>query len=223
MAGAAPPLLVVITGPSGVGKDSLLGRLKSLGRPYHFAVTATTRAPRRGERDGVDYYFLTNDRFEQMIERGEFLEHAVVYDQRKGVPLAPIREALAAGKDVLMRTDIQGARYIKSAVPGALAVFVLPPSWDELEARLRGRDTDTAEQVALRLRIAREEMAAAAEFDHTVTNDDLDACVGRIEAILAAERARCRGDPAYRQAGFRSPSARPPPAGRRPYGPGPQC
>jgi guanylate kinase len=190
MAGAAPPLLVVITGPSGVGKDTLLGRLRSLGRPYHFAVTATTRAPRRGERDGVDYFFLSNERFEEMIARGDFLEHALVYDQRKGVPRAPVREALAAGRDVIMRTDIQGARYIKSAVPGALVIFVLPPSWDALEGRLRGRATDSAEQVDLRLRIAREEMAAASEFDHTVVNDDLDACVERIEGILAAERGR---------------------------------
>jgi guanylate kinase len=190
MAEAPGPLLAVITGPSGVGKDSLLARLRSFGRPYHFAVTAATRAPRRGERDGVDYYFLSEDRFQEMIQRGEFLEHALVYDQRKGVPRAPLRRALAEGKDVIMRTDIQGARYIKSVVPGAVVIFVLPPAWDALEQRLRGRDTDSAEQVALRLRIAREELAAAAEFDHTVTNDDLDACVERIEAILAQERAR---------------------------------
>jgi guanylate kinase len=189
MAGDAP-LLVVITGPSGVGKDSLLDRLKRLGRPYHFAVTATTRAPRRGEREGVDYYFLTADEFEGMVRRDEMLEHALVYDQRKGVPRAPVREALAAGRDVIMRTDVQGARYIKSVVPQAVVIFVLPPSWEALEERLRGRDTDTPEEIDLRLRIAREEMAAVAEFDHAVTNDDLDAFVERVEDVLAAERAR---------------------------------
>jgi guanylate kinase len=119
MAGAgAGPLLVVITGPSGVGKDTLLARLKALGRPYHFAVTATTRGPRPGEVEGVDYYFLSEGRFDEMLASGEFLEHATVYDQRKGVPRPPVREALAAGRDVIMRTDVQGARYIKSVGAG---------------------------------------------------------------------------------------------------------
>jgi len=188
----AGPLLVVITGPSGVGKDSLLARLKALGRPYHFAVTATTREPRPGEVEGVDYHFLSDGRFDEMLARGEFLEHATVYDQRKGVPRPPVREALAAGRDVIMRTDVQGARYIKSVCPGALTVFVLPPSWEELEWRLRSRGTDDREQLELRLRVAREELAAAAEFDHTLVNDDLNACVDAIERILEAERRRKR-------------------------------
>ncbi len=186
----AGPLLVVITGPSGVGKDSLLARLKALGRPYHFAVTATTRPPRPGEVEGLDYYFLSDEQFDQMLARGEFLEHAIVYDQRHGVPRTPVREALAAGKDVLMRTDVQGARYIKSVCPAALTVFVAPPSWEELEWRLRSRGTDDAAQLEKRLRAAREELAAAGDFDHTVVNDDLDACVDRLEALLAKERAR---------------------------------
>jgi guanylate kinase len=186
----AGPLLVVITGPSGVGKDTLLARLKALGRPYHFAVTATTRPPRPDETEGVDYYFLSDQQFDEMLASGEFLEHATVYDQRKGVPRPPVREALAAGRDVIMRTDVQGARYIKSVCPGALTVFVLPPSWEEMEWRLRSRGTDDPEQLELRLRVAREELAAAGDFDHTVVNDDLNACVERVEALLAAERAR---------------------------------
>jgi guanylate kinase len=190
MAGDAPPLLVVITGPSGVGKDSLLDRLKRLGRPYHFAVTATTRAPRRGEREGVDYYFLTADEFEGMVRRDEMLEHALVYDQRKGVPRAPVREALAAGRDVIMRTDVQGARYIKSVCPGAVTIFLLPPTWDELEWRLRSRATDSDKQLKVRLRTAKDEMAMADEFDHAVVNDDLNATVDAIERIIATERAR---------------------------------
>ncbi|MCH6555369.1 MAG: guanylate kinase [Chloroflexi bacterium] len=191
MAAAGPaPLLAVITGPSGVGKDSLLSRLKALNRPYHFAVTATTRPSRPGESEGVDYLFLSDERFDQMLAKGEFLENATVYDYRYGVPKPPIREALAAGKDVVFRTDIQGARYIKSVSPGAVTVFVLPPSWDELEWRLRSRATDTPEQLDIRLRTARDEMAAAEEFDHTLVNDDLNACVDAIERILAAERAR---------------------------------
>ncbi len=187
---AAGPLLVVITGPSGVGKDAVLSRLKALHRPYHFAVTATTRPPRPEETDGMDYFFLSDQRYDEMLAKGEFLENATVYAHRYGVPKPPIREALAAGLDVLMRTDVQGARYIKSVCPGAVTIFRRPPSWDELEWRLRSRATDTPEQLDLRLRTAREETAAADEFDHTVVNDDLNACVDEIERILAAERSR---------------------------------
>ncbi len=191
MAEAGPvPLLAVITGPSGVGKDSLLSRLESLNRPYHFAVTATTRPSRPEESDGVDYLFVSDERYDQMLAKGEFLENATVYDYRYGVPKPPIREALAAGKDVVFRTDIQGARYIKLVCPGAVTVFVLPPSWDELEWRLRSRATDTPAQLDIRLRTARDEMTAAEEFDHTLVNDDLNACVDAIERILAAERTR---------------------------------
>ncbi len=191
MAGArSHSLLVIITGPSGVGKDSLISRLKALNRPYHFAITATTRPPRPEETDGVDYFFLSDQRYDEMLAQGEFLENATVYDHRYGVPKPPVREALAAGRDVVVRTDIQGARYIKSVCPGAVTAFLLPPSWDELEWRLRSRATDTPEQLDLRLRTARDEMAAAEEFDHTVVNDDLNACVDEIERIFAAERSR---------------------------------
>ncbi len=196
MGAAGPgPLLVVVTGPSGVGKDTVLSRLKALHRPYHFAVTATTRPRRPEETDGVDYFFLSDQRYDEMLADGEFLENATVYDYRYGVPKPPIREAMAAGKDVIMRTDVQGARYIKSVCPGAVTVFVLPPSWDELEWRLRSRATDSPEQLELRLRTARDEMAAAGEFDHTVINDDLDACVDIIEGILVSERARRDREP----------------------------
>jgi guanylate kinase len=184
------PLLVVITGPSGVGKDSLLSRLKALKRPYHFAVTATTRPPRPDETDGLDYLFLSDQQYDDMLARDEFLENATVYAYRYGVPKPPIREALAAGKDVVMRTDIQGARYIKSVCPAVQTIFVLPPSWEEMEWRLRSRATDTPEQLELRLRTARDEMEAAQQFDHTVVNDDLNACADEIERILAAERSR---------------------------------
>ncbi len=184
------PLLVVLTGPSAAGKDSVLAQLRSLGRPYHFTVNATTRAPREGERDGVDYYFVSETEFERMIQAGELLEHALVYGQHKGVPRGPIREAIARGKDVLMRTDVQGARTIKSLVPAAITIFVAAPSEAELERRLRERGADSDEQMEVRLRIAKEETRAAGEFDYTVVNDDLDRCAAEIEEILARERAR---------------------------------
>lgn len=188
----AGPLLVVLTGPSGAGKDSLLAQLQSLGRPYYFAATATTRPPRIGETPGSDPFlsFLSKEEFERMLERGELLENAIVYGHHYGVPRQPMREALSEGKDVLLRTDIQGARTIKRLAPGAVTIFVAPPSDEELKRRLRSRGADTAEQIELRERIAKEEMAAAAQFDHTVVNDDLARCAAEIEQIISRERSR---------------------------------
>lgn len=183
-------LLVVLTGPSGAGKDTVLARLKSLGRPYHFAVTATTRPSRPGEADGVDYYFVSAERFEQMAAQGELLEHAQVYAYRYGVPKAPVQEALKSGKDVILRTDVQGATYIKSIAPDAVTIFIAPPSREELVRRLRTRGRDPEEQVGLRLRTAQEEMKLVKRFDHVVVNDDLERAVEEIEAILSEERAR---------------------------------
>jgi guanylate kinase len=185
----AGPLLVVLTGPSGAGKDSILNALRNNPR-YHITVTATTRAPREGEAHGVDYYFVSPEEFAAMVGEGELLEHAMVYGQEKGVPKAPIREALAAAKDVLMRTDIQGARYIRSAVPAAVTIFVTAPSREELERRLRERATDSLEQLAVRLQTATAEMDAADEFDYVVINDDLDRAVAEVEEILDRERTR---------------------------------
>ncbi len=187
---AGSPLLVVITGPSGAGKDSIIARLKALGRPYHFAVNATTRPPREGERDGVDYFFVSKKRFQEMVERGELLEHAIVYGQEKGVPKAPVARALEAGKDVILRADVQGARFIKSTIPGTVTIFITVPSPADLERRLVGRGSESPEQMALRLRTARSEMASASEFDYVVVNDDLDHCVLEVEDIIARERSR---------------------------------
>ena len=188
----AGPLLVVMTGPSGAGKDSLLAHLQALGRAYCFAATATTRSPRKGEVPGADPFlsFLSKQEFERMLERGELLENAIVYGHHYGVPKAPIREAISSGKDVLLRTDIQGARTIKAVVPGALTVFVAAPSDAELERRLRARAADSRKQMELRLRVAKEEMAVAAEFDYTVVNDNLARCADEIEEIMSRERGR---------------------------------
>jgi guanylate kinase len=186
-----PPLLVVLTGPSGTGKDSVRDELKKLpDRPYAFAVTATTRLPRPAERDGVDYYFVSRDEFQRMVDDGELLEHAVVYGQEKGLPKAPVRELLKSGRDVLVPSDVQGARYIKSVAPGAVTIFIAPPSDAELERRLRSRGGDTGEQVQLRLQTARQEIAEAGKFDHVVVNDDLAETAAEIERIIVEERSR---------------------------------
>ena len=192
----ASPLLVVLTAPSGVGKDSLLARLKGLGQPlYHFAMTATTRPLRGEERDRVDYRFVSPEEFETMLQQGELLEDAIVYGHHYGIPRPPIREALERGKDVLLRTDVQGARYIKLILPSAVTIFVAPPSPEELERRLRSRATDTPEQMELRLRTARQEMEGEAGFDYLVVNDNLARCGAEIEEILARERARLDREP----------------------------
>jgi len=186
----AGPLLVVLTGPSGAGKDAILAELSARAERYHIAVNATTRPPRAGERNGADYHFVTQEEFQRMLRDGEFLEHAQVYGQEKGVPRAPIRQALARGQDVLVRTDIQGARTIKHLVPAALTIFVAPPSEAELKRRVSSRGADTAEQIELREKIAREEMKASESFDYRVVNDDLAKCADEIEAIMSRERSR---------------------------------
>ena len=186
------PLLVVITGPSGVGKDTIVARLKELYPECFVVVTATTRAPREGERYGVDYLFIDRAEYDQMLAAGEFLEHAEVYGNGYGIPRAPVRTALAEGRDVLMRIDPQGAATVGRLVPGATRIFVAPPDMDELESRLRNRKTDSAEALARRLATARSEMARAAEFEYYVVNADgeLDRTVCEITAIMAAERRR---------------------------------
>jgi guanylate kinase len=189
------PLLVILTGPSGTGKDSILDHLKSLRRPYYFSVNATTRAPRAGEREGVDYHFVSKEQFRRMLDGDQLLEHAMVYGQEKGVPKAPIREALAQERDVLMRTDIQGARTIKELVPGAITIFVAPPSEGELRRRLQNRGGDSAEQVKLRERTAIREMAAANEFDHIIVNNDLERAAAQVEKIMSRERKRAGREP----------------------------
>jgi guanylate kinase len=184
------PLLAVLTGPSAAGKDSVLLRLRPLLPDAHFAITATTRAPRTDERDGVDYYFVSLEEFRRMVAKGEMLENALVYGDHKGVPKGPIREALQAGRDVLMRTDVQGARHIKSVVPGAVTIFVTAPSEAELTRRLLERGADSKEQAELRLRTAKSEMECAGEFDYNVVNDDLDRCTAEVADILERERMR---------------------------------
>ena len=190
MTKAQDPLLVVLTGPSGAGKDSLLARLKAQDPSSYVVANVTTRPPRAGEQEGVDYHFVSKVEFERLRHNGELLEHAVVYGQDKGVPRGPIREALASGRDVLLRTDIQGARTIKRLIPGATTVFVSAPSEAELRRRVRERAADTPEQVQVREETATQEMAAAPQFDYHVVNDDLEECANEIRRIMSEERSR---------------------------------
>jgi guanylate kinase len=159
------------------------------------SVNATTREPRAGEVDGVDYYFMSKDQFQRMLDADELLEHAIVYGQEKGVPKMPIHKALQAGRDVVMRTDIQGARTIKQLVPGAITMFLAPPSEDELRRRVKKRGGDSEEQLRVRQETAERELAAAGEFDYTVVNDDVARAADEIEAIMARERERPGREP----------------------------
>jgi guanylate kinase len=189
---SSAPLLVVLSGPSGVGKDSILLRLQELGYPFHYTVTATTRPQRPGESDGKDYYFVSEDWFEREVACGGLLEHACVYGRHYGVPKAPVIEALTRGQDVILRTNVEGARSIRAIAPGAVLIFVLPPSLDQLEERLRGRQTDSDGDIERRLREVRDEFEAIGIFDYQVVNeeDGLDACVATIAAIVQAEKCR---------------------------------
>jgi guanylate kinase len=186
------PLLVVLSGPSGTGKDAILSQMKESGYPARFITTVTTRPQRTREEDGVDYSFVSAERFQDMLESNQFLEHAQVYGNRYGVPKAPVREALEGGQDVILKVDTQGAATIKKLVPQAVFIFVVPPSMDELAARLRGRRTESDFDCDLRLKTAKEEMEQLPFFDYVVVSqqDKLDLAVLAIEAIVIAEKHR---------------------------------
>jgi len=188
------PLLVVLSGPSGAGKDAVLKRMKELGYPFHFVVTVTTRPKRPGEVDGVDYYFISEEEFADMLARGELLEHAVVYGQHKGIPKRQVREALASGKDVILRIDVQGAATIRKLVPEAVLIFLTASSEKELLRRLKRRKTETPEELERRIATVREEMKRLPEFDYVVVNRDgaLDEAVKTIAAIITAEKCRVK-------------------------------
>lgn len=186
------PLLVVISGPSGVGKDSALIALKSRNLDLHFVVTATDRAKRPGEVDGVDYHFYTTAQFEAMMANHEFVEYAVVYNQYKGVPRFEIEGALASGQDVVLRVDVQGAAKLRQLYPQCVQIFLVPASLEEMERRLIERGTDTPEQIAKRFETIRKELDAIPQFDYAVVNPDrgLDCAVDQIVGIIQSEHLR---------------------------------
>ena len=187
-----PPLLIVISGPSGVGKDSVVQRMKERGFPFHFVVTATDREPRHNEIHGQDYYFYTTAEFEQMIDENELLEHAWVYGQHKGIPKAHVREALASGQDVVMRVDVQGAETVKGMLSAAITIFLICESEEELVARLQARRTESERALQKRLHTAHEEMACIPDFDYVVDNRHgaLDDAVDDVVAIIGAKHGR---------------------------------
>lgn len=182
--------LLVLAGPTAVGKGTVAAHIREHNPEIHLSVSATTRPPRPGEIDGVHYYFVDDAEFDRLIAEDELLEHAVVHNRsRYGTPRAPIDAALAEGKTVLLEIDLQGARQVRRAEPSATLIFLLPPSWDELVHRLVGRGTEGAEERARRLRTAKVELAAQNEFDHLIVNEDV-ATAAREVVELSSRSAR---------------------------------
>jgi len=185
-------LFIVISGPSGAGKDAVLTRMKELGYPLEYVVTVTTRPQRDKERNNVDYHFISTERFQEMIERKEFLEWANVYGNWYGVPKEPVKQALDKGQDIIVKVDIQGAATIKKILPQAVFIFLVPPSMEELVLRLKQRHTESPFDLALRTKTAEEEIKQLPLFDYIVVNNqgEIDPAVSDIKAIITAEKCR---------------------------------
>ncbi len=186
------PVLVVLSGPSGVGKDATLNLMKQYYPSFHFVVTATTRPIRPGEVHGRDYYFVSMGEFAEMIEQGELLEYAVVYGDYKGIPKKHLREALASGQDVIMRIDVQGAATIRKLIPNAVTIFLTAESEEELVRRLRERKTEPPDKLKMRIATARQELKRIVEFDYVVVNREhqLEKTVEQVISIITAEKSR---------------------------------
>jgi len=186
------PLVVILTGPSGVGKDAALNELKKMDRPWHYVVTATTRPIRHNEIDGVDYIFMEESEFKLSLDQNEFLESANVYEQWYGVPKSQVSEPLKNGLDVILKVDIQGAATIKSLIPQAISIFMIPGTLNDLENRLRTRMTESEEQLKLRLEVAKTELTKLNNFEYYIINeeDNLESTVRQIDTIITAEKQR---------------------------------
>lgn len=182
--------LFVVSAPSGTGKDTVVRELLAKHPELGFSVSATTRKPRPGEQEGVDYFFVSNERFSEMIEQNEFLEYAEYTSASYGTPAGPVDEALDAGRDMILVIEMTGARWVQVKRPDAVLIFLVPPSFEELERRLRGRGTETEEQIEARMRKARTEVAQMGGYDYIVINDDLSDAVADVEAIVRAERLK---------------------------------
>ena len=191
------PVLVVLSGPSGVGKDATLQAMQQRDTAFYFVVTATTRPKRPAEVDGVDYHFVSVSEFAEMIDNNELLEYAIVYNDYKGIPKKHVRAALESGKDVIMRIDVQGAATVRRLIPGAITIFLTAESEDTLVSRLQERKTETAENLKMRIATARQELKRYTEFDYVVVNyeDRLDETVDRVMSIITAEKSRVDWQP----------------------------
>ena len=188
------PLLIVISGPSGAGKDTVVQRMKERGLPFHFVVTATTRPQRPNEVDGRDYFFVSKEKFAHMIDQNELIEFALVYGDYKGIPKVQVREALASGKDVIMRVDVQGAETVRKLAPDALLIFITTDNENELVNRLNQRKTETSDSLAIRIATARKELQRVEAFDYIIINHDflLDHTVDIVRAIIDSEHHRVK-------------------------------
>lgn len=184
--------LIVLSGPSGVGKSTVIAELLGQRKDIYFSVSFTTRAPRVGEADGVNYNFVDRAEFERMIAAGELLEHAEYVGNYYGTSMRVIEEKLAAGVDVLLDIEVQGAAKVRARCPEAALIFIIPPSFEELERRLRGRNTDSEEVIAGRLQKAREEYRQIPSYDYLVVNDSVSEAAGEIISVLTAEACRTR-------------------------------
>ena len=186
------PLMIVISGPSGAGKDSVIRRMKKRGLPFHFVITATSRTPRGDEIHGRDYLFVSRSRFEQMIRKDELLEHAIVYNEYKGIPKLQVRRALASGKDVVLRVDVQGAATIRKIEPQAVLIFLTTKNKKELVGRLNKRRSETSESMATRMKKVHAELKCAGNFDYVVVNENgkLNKTVEAIISIIDTEHRR---------------------------------
>lgn len=183
-------LLIVLSAPSGCGKSTIVKRLLEERDNIRFSVSATTRAPREGEVDGVDYYFIDRETFADMVEKGEFLEYAEYVDNCYGTPRAPVERELEAGNDVLLDIETQGAFHVREACPDALMIFLLPPSFEELERRLVLRGKDSIEVIRHRLEVARRECEKADQYDYRIVNDEVERAVQEFLSILDRERMK---------------------------------
>lgn len=183
------PLLIVISGPSGIGKDAVVEALKRDDPNTHFVITMTTRAPRIDEINGVDYFFVDWNEFEDLIAKGELMEHALVYSDYKGIPKDQVRQALDSGKDVIMRLDVQGAKTVRNLCPDAILIFLTANNREEWLERLKARRSESSEDLELRIKTAEKEFASLSEFDYIVINgeDELEITIETIRSIIKAE------------------------------------
>ncbi|MBQ6502656.1 MAG: guanylate kinase [Flexilinea sp.] len=187
------PLILIISGLSGSGKDTVINRLKEISTvDFHFVVTCNTRAKREGEIEGKDYHFISRKKFLEMIKNGEMLEHSEVYDDLKGVPRFEIEKALQEGKDMILRLDYQGMRKVKAVYPEAVTIFIIPPDADKWLTRLRARNTDSEESLTVRIQTAVSELEHIDDFDYVLVNDEINHAAMDLLTILRAEHMRSR-------------------------------